>query len=388
VPLRLLHTALELAFALLTLCGLGYYLLVLWAALSFVRRSRPVEVFTPPVTILKPVRGIDPEAFAAFESHCRQDYPEFEIIFGVWDPADPAIATIEQLKKEFPDRSLRLIVCPEILGTNRKVSNLVQMLPHARHQHLIVNDSDVRVPQDYLRKVMAPFADAKVGMVTALYRGAPEKTLGSKLESLGISTDFIGGVLAARVLENGIRFALGSTLAIRRDLLAQVGGFEALLDYLADDYEMGKRTGDAGFRVELAGTVVETHLPAYSFGNFFEHQLRWARGMRDSRHAGYFGLVLTFAVPWSVFALIAAGGAPWAWVLFVVTVLARLAVAGVVGRIILRDPHVWRLLWLLPLRDFMALLVWCASYAGHTIIWRGERFRLKDRKLYRVSGPA
>ncbi|MBZ5648350.1 MAG: bacteriohopanetetrol glucosamine biosynthesis glycosyltransferase HpnI [Acidobacteriia bacterium] len=384
----MLKTALELVFALLTLCGLGYYLLVLWAARSFVRRSRPVEVFTPPVTILKPVRGIDPEAFAAFESHCRQDYPDFEIIFGVWDPADSAIAAIEQLKKEFPDRSLRLIVCPEILGTNRKVSNLVQMLPHARHQHLIVNDSDVRVPQDYLRRVVAPFADAKVGMVTALYRGAPEDTLGSELESLGISTDFIGGVLAARVVDRGIRFALGSTLAIRRDLLAQIGGFEALLDYLADDYEMGKRTCDAGFRVELADTVVDTHLPAYSLRSFFEHQLRWARGMRDSRRAGYFGVVLTFGLPWSVFALIAAGGALWAWALFAVTVLARLAVAGVIGRVILRDPHVWCLLWLLPLRDFMALLVWCASYAGHTIIWRGERFRLKDRKLYRVSGSA
>lgn len=382
----MLRLAFELGFAILTLCALGYYALVLWAARSFLRRPRAAEGFTPPVTILKPVRGVDPDAFAAFESHCRQDYPEFEMIFGVSDPADPAIAAVDRLKKEFPDRNIRLVVCPEALGANRKLSNLAQMLPQARHQHLVVNDSDIRVPPDYLRKVAAPFADAKVGMVTALYRGLPQGTLGSELESLGISTDFMGGVLAARALEGGIHFALGSTLAIRRDVLAQIGGFEAFTDYLADDYELAKRTCDAGFRVELADAVVDTHLPAYSFGQFWEHQLRWGRGIRDSRSAGYFGLLLTFGLLWSVLALLAAGGAPWAWALLALALLMRLAVAGVIGRKVLRDPHVWRLVWLLPLRDLVALLVWCASYAGHTIVWRGERFRLQDRKLYRIPG--
>ena len=382
----MLRLILELVFAILTLCALAYYALVLRAARSFLRRPRAAEGFAPPVTILKPVRGVDPDAFAAFESHCRQDYPEFELVFGVSDPADPAVTAIDRLKQEFPDRSIRLLVCAEVLGANRKVSNLVQMLPHARHQHLIVNDSDIRVPPDYLRKVMAPFADAKVGMVTALYRGAPENTLGSKLESLGISTDFMGGVLAARALEGGLHFALGSTLAIRRDVLAQTGGFEAFADYLADDYEIARRTCDAGFRVEVADTVVDTHLPAYSIGQFLEHQLRWGRGIRDSRPAGYLGLLLTFGLLWSLLALLAAGGAAWAWALLGLTLLMRFAVAGTLGRIVLRDPHLGPLLWLIPLRDMVAVLVWCASWVGHTIVWRGERFQLKERKLYRVSG--
>ncbi len=358
---------------------------MLWSAYSFLHRAKPAAGFTPPVTILKPVRGVDPEAFAAFESHCRQDYPDFELIFGVWDPADPAIPAIERLKQEFPERSIRLIVCDKILGTNRKVSNLIQMLPHARHQHLVITDSDIRVASDWLRKVMAPFAGAQVGMVTSLYRGAPESTLGSELESLGISSEFMGGVLAARIVEGGIHFALGSTLAIRRNVLERIGGFDLLLDYLADDFELGNRTSAAGYRVELADTVVDTHVPGYSFGTFFEHQLRWGRSTRDSRRAGYLGVLLTFGLPWSVLALIAAFGAPWAWALFVAALLTRLAVAWSIGWTVLRDPLVKGLLWLLPLRDFIALAVWIGSYTGRTVTWRGERFVLKDKKIFRAT---
>ena len=379
-----IRSALEALFALLTLCAIAYYLLVLWAARSFLRRPRIPQGFTPPVTILKPVRGDDPEAYAAFESHCRQDYPEYEIIFGVWDPADPAIAAVERLQKEFPDRSIRLVICPQSLGANRKLSNLVQMLPQARYQYLLVNDSDIRVPGDYLRKVMAPFADPQVGLVTALYRGAPSPTFGSQLESLGITTDFIGGVLAARLLEGGVHFALGSTMAIRRDVLDKLGGFEPLLDYLADDYELGKRTADAGFHVEIADTIVDTHLPPYSWGQFLEHQLRWWRGIRDSRRAGYLGLALTFGIPWAVFALIVAGGAAWSWALLAAAVVTRYVSAEYVAGAVLHDQTYRALRWLVPMRDFVALGIWLAGFAGHTVSWRGERFRLKHRKLYRL----
>ena len=375
--------ALEILFTLLTFCGIGYYLLVLWAARSFLRRPRPAEGFTPGVTILKPVRGVDPDAFAAFESHCRQDYPEYELIFGVWDPQDPAIPAIEQLKREFPERSIQLVVCPQILGTNRKVSNLLQMLPHAKHQHLIINDSDIRVSPDYLRKVMAPFADPQVGMVTSLYRGAPEKTLGSELESIGISTEFMGGVLAARVVEGGVHFALGSTLAIRRDVLEKIGSFEPLLDYLADDFELGNRTSEAGFRVEFSDTIVDTHIPPYSFGKFFEHQLRWGRSTRDSRRAGYIGVLLTYAVPWAVLAVLAAGGRLWSWELLVLALLMRYAVAETVAGYVLRDSNYARLRWLVPVREFIGLAVWIGSYTGRTVMWRGEQFILKDKKIYR-----
>ncbi len=371
-------------FGLLTLCAIAYYLLVLWAARSFMRRARHAEDFTPPVTLLKPVRGDDPEAFSAFESHCRQDYPEYELIFGVWDPADPAIAAVERLRQQFPQRAIRLVMCPQALGANRKLSNLVQMLPHARFPYLLVNDSDIRVPPDYLRKVMAPLAYPEVGMVTALYRGAPSSTLGSRLESLGISTDFIAGVLAARLLEGGVHFALGSTMALRAEVLTRIGGFEPLLDYLADDYELGKRTADAGLRVEIADTIVDTHLPAYSWSGFLEHQMRWWRGIRDSRAAGYLGLALTFGLPWAILALLAAGGARWAWLLLLAALLTRYAMAECVARTVLDDHQYRRLRALVPWRDLVALGIWLAGFAGHSVTWRGERFRLRHRKLSRT----
>lgn len=373
----------EILFGALTACAIGYYLLVLVAARAFLHRRKAAEGFTPPVTLLKPVRGDDPDAFAAFESHCLQDYPDYEIIFGVWDLDDPAIAAVQRLKHQFPQRRIELVICPQALGTNRKVSNLVQMLPHAQHLFLIVNDSDIRVSPDYLRKVMAAFADSNVGLVTTLYRGAPSPTLGSRLESLGISTDFIGGVLAARLLEGGIRFALGSTMAVRRDVLDRVGGFELLLDFLADDYELGKRTAQTGALIEIADVVVDTHLPPYSWSAFLDHQLRWGRSIRDSRPGGYLGLALTFGLPWALAALIAAGGALWSWLLLLLTLAVRFGVAGYIAVGVLQDPAYRRLSALLPLRDLVAFGIWLAGFFGSTVSWRGERFRLKDRKLYR-----
>jgi hypothetical protein len=217
-----------------------------------------------PVSILKPLKGTDPEMYESLRGHCLQDYPEYEIIFGVNDPTDPSRHLVERLKSEFPQLSIRWMVCAKNLGANIKVSNLTQMLVEAKYDRVLVNDSDIRVPLDYLRRVMAPLADPQVGLVTCLYRGVPGGTLGSRLESIGISTDFSAGVLAARTLEGGIHFGLGSTLAFRRSDLAAIGGFEALVDYLADDYEIGRRMAKRGLRVRLSDVVVETYLPAYA----------------------------------------------------------------------------------------------------------------------------
>ncbi len=268
------------------IAGLGivsssfYYLLCLWSAAKFLReRQAPAEALAtclPPVSILKPLKGIDPEIYQSFRSHCLQDYAEYEIIFGVSEPDDPAIESVQQLQREFPERQIKLVVCPKRLGANVKVSNLIQMLPEARYQHLIVNDSDIRVEPDYLREVVAPLADPRVGMVTCLYRGIAAATLGSRLESLGISTDFCPGVLAARQLESGIRFGLGSTLAYCRADLNKIGGFDSFVDYLADDYEVGKRIADLGLKVKLSQVVVDTFLPSYRLRDFFAHQMRWA----------------------------------------------------------------------------------------------------------------
>ncbi len=376
----------EAITALGACAGAGYYVLCLWSAGRFLRDARrhPAPAFAPPVSILKPLRGTDPDIYESFRSHCLLDYPEYELIFGVSDPADPAVELVERLQREFPGRHIRLTVCPQVLGTNLKVSNLVQMLPQARYQHLIVNDSDIRVPADYLRRVMAPLADPKVGMVTCLYRGIAGRTLGSRLEAVGISTDFSAGVLAARQLE-GIRFGLGSTLAFSRSALQAIGGFEPLVDYLADDFELGARLARAGYEVRLSEIVVDHHLPDYSLSAFLDHQLRWARSTRDSRRWGYTGVVLTFGLPWAMLAVILARGAVSAWLLLAAVSGLRLAMAWVVGSKVLRDPQVPRQIYLLPLRDPVAMLVWAASYAGHTVAWRGDQFILEKGKLRPVG---
>ena len=387
-------TAIEAMTTLATLAGLAYLLLALWGARDFShawRRRKLAGEFAPDVTILKPVKGIDPRMYAGLASHCRQQYAgSFEIIFGVSSLDDPAVGEIERLKAEFPECAIRLVECRERLGTSGKVSNLVQMLREARFEHVIVNDSDIFVSPVYLQRVMECFSDPRVGMVTTPYfgktaEGGPGLTVWSRLEALGISTDFIAGVLAARRLEGGIRFGLGSTLAMSRVALTKAGGLEPLVEYLADDYEMGERIARAGYRVELCGEVVETTVPAYRFRGFCEHQLRWARSTRDSRRLGYLGLGITYALPWAVMTCVASGFALWSVSLLSVVVLARVAVALSVGVGVLRDGQVLRDLWLLPLRDFFGLGFWVWSFAGDTVVWRGERFRLRDGRIVRVG---
>lgn len=378
----------ELIAVLGTLTSIAYYVLCIWSA-TRILRDQASYPSTPcagsPVSILKPLKGTDPEMYESFRSHCLQDYAEFEIIFGVSDVGDPAIHLVERLQQEFPHRDIHIIVCREILGTNVKISNLVQMLRQAKYEIVVVNDSDIRVPNDYLGRLTAALSEPQVGMVTCLYRGIAAKTLGSRLESLGISTDFSAGVLMAHQLEGGLRFGLGSTLALRRRELESIGGFEAVLDYLADDYELGVRIVNQALQVRLANIVVETFLPGYSIRSFIDHQLRWGRGIRDSRRWGYFGLAATFGLMWSLFVLVITKGALWACGLFVLTLVLRLLSALVVGRNVLHDGQVVQFLYLLPLRDLLAVLIWLGSLFGHSVRWRGEEFQLKDGKLVRIN---
>ncbi len=377
-------------FTVLTLAALVYSIFVFRAARAYTRSLRlPWPQFFPAVSILKPVKGVDPEMYAAFASHCRQDYPgEYEILFGAGSMDDPAVALIEQLQREFPQQQIRLVICPEVLGANGKVSNLAQMLPQARYDHLLINDSDIRVSPHYLRHVLPAFAlpsdsGKKVGMVTALYRGHSANTLGSRLEALGISTDFMPGALTARWMEKGLRFGLGSTLAVTREALDAIGGLLPLVDHLADDYELGARMFDAGYRVELAREVVETSIPAYSFSEFLAHQLRWARGVRDARPLGYFGLLTTFGVPWAIANVVASAASLDSVALLSIMLCVRFAMALTIGVGVLGDRATLRDLWLLPLRDVVALGVWLWSFADDTIVWRGERFHLRRGKLIR-----
>ena len=386
------RTVLETIAAIGTIGSLFFYFLAALSLASFIRDRRkklkqpPLpENQLPAVSILKPLKGVDPEIWESFCSHCEQEYPEFQLIFGVSDPADPAIEVVHKLQAKYPSLPIELIACDRVLGANIKVSNLAQMLPAARHELLLVNDSDIRVPPDYLRKVIAPLADSSVGLVTCLYSGVAGPTacptLGSRLEALGISTDFVPGVLSARFLERGLHFGLGSTMAFRRRDLEAIGGFEALLDFLADDYELGRRIASTGKKVELSAAPVTTFLPAYTLRQFFLHQLRWARTIRDARRWGYAGLIFTFGLPWALLTLLAARGAPWAWVLLAITFAVRMAVGFVAAVVVLNDDQFSRYILLLPLRDLIAPFVWAASFVGNRIHWRGDVFDLKEGRL-------
>jgi ceramide glucosyltransferase len=374
-------------------------LLALWGARDFEHSWRRTlraaaeggTAFVPDVSILKPLKGVDARMYAGFVSHCMQEYAgRFEILFGVSSMDDRAVPEIERLRVEFPNCAIRLIECPERLGTSGKVSNLIQMLRQASYEYILINDSDIRVSHDYLTHVMAAFEDTHVGMVTVPYLGRTAAdgkglTVWARLEALGISTDFLPGVLTARKIEGGIHFGLGSTLAVSRRALAAAGGLEPLVDYLADDYEIGVRIARAGYRIELCGETVETTVPAYDFRGFWDHQLRWARSTRDSRRWGYVGLGITYCIPWAVLNCVASGFALWSFTLLSLVLLARVSVALTVGVGILRDEQVLRDIWLLPLRDFFGLAFWAWSFASHTVVWRGEHFELENGRLTRVA---
>jgi ceramide glucosyltransferase len=387
-----LALAVETVTTVLTVAGMGFFLAAIVAARVYLHKRRaPVAAFAPGVSILKSLKGLDPGMMDAFRSHCRQAYAgEFEMLFGISSLDDPAVAAVEQLKAEFPERAIRLVVCPERLGTNGKVSTLVQLAAHARHDFLLINDSDITVSPRYLERVMARFgpsaytagkAQPPVGLVTALYRGCAHGTLGSRLEALGIATDFMPGVLLSKMIEGGLHYGLGSTLAVRREALEKIGGLRPLVDYLADDYELGARVAKAGYRVALCSEVVETGIPAYDWGGFVDHQLRWARTVRDSRPGGYLGLMVTHGFAWALLNLVASGLSPVSLWLVGLSFFLRLAQAMTVGAEVLGDHQVLPNLWLLPLRDLVHLGVWVAGFAGHTIVWRGERFVLRGGKL-------
>ena len=392
----------EVITTALAAASMAYCLLVLASAWSFrryVRLSSRLPQFAPGVSFLKPVKGFDAGMYEAFRSHCLQDYAgDYELIFGAGSEDDPAVEAVHRLMAEFPERQIRLAICPQRLGTNGKVSNLIQMLPEARFDYLIVNDSDIRVSPRYLDRVMRQFnapviesAKMPVGMVTALYRGqaardsAGRSTFASILEALGIATDFQPGVLTARIVERGIHFGLGSTLAVRREALEGSGGLEPLVDQLADDYQMGARIAAAGYQIRLTTEVVETSVPAYTFAGFWNHQLRWARTVRDSRRWGYAGLIFTHALPLAAANVLASGASFLSIWMLGLAFFLRLGTAMQVGAGILGDRQVLANLWLLPLRDMIGFVVWIWSFAGNTIVWRGERFLLKGGRLEAIA---
>ena len=384
----------SIAFALaavttaLALLGIFYFFAALFAAARFLREcNRAHTDFAPGVSIMKSLKGLDPGMLDAFRSHCRQSYTgEFEMLFGVAEADDPAVAAVKQLQQEFPQIPIQLLVCPERLGTNGKISTLMQMEAAARYDYLLVNDSDITVSPRYLEGVMRCFAPVKegkqVGLVTALYRGRAHGSVWSQMESLGIATDFQAGVLLSKLIEGGLHYGLGSTLAARREALHAAGGFEALVNQLADDHEMGVNIEKAGYSVMLCSGAVETSVPDYRWQGFSDHQLRWLRTVRDARPGGYFGMLFTHGLAWAVLNALVCQGSPLSLTILLASLMLRLAMAVVVGVRVLSDDQVPAGLWLLPLRDVVYLGLWLTGFCGNTIVWRGQRFVLRQGRLY------
>jgi ceramide glucosyltransferase len=352
-------------FVILVACGAVYNLLAILGALKFGRKNELTD-YKPPVSILKPVRGQDAQFYQAIRSHAAQQYPEFELIFGTADPADAALADIERLRIEFPRVPIR-IVHTENDAPNGKVGSLEILAQEARHEVLLVNDGDISVEPDYLTRVIGMLADPQVGLVTCLYRGRGS-SMASQAEALGIATEFAPSVLVARLLSAG-GFALGSTMAFRAGDLRSIGGFAAIREYLADDYQLGARIAALGKHVALSDSVVETNLGAGSWKDVWKHQVRWSRTIRVSRPAGYFGYLVTQATFW---AMVAAACGYWRIALagFTVRLIAALASMSALGE--KWDARVW----MIPFRDLFGLAVWAAGIVGREVEWRGIRFKL------------
>ncbi|MGD0402193.1 MAG: bacteriohopanetetrol glucosamine biosynthesis glycosyltransferase HpnI [Candidatus Acidiferrales bacterium] len=364
-----------------------YYLIVILAAAKFFRAETAgshssTSDFTPSVSVLKPIYGLDRETYENYASFCKQEYPEFEILFCVGDERDPAVPVIEKLIGDFPQRPIRLLVGSEPIGASDKVNKLCRMVREARHDIMIVSDSDVRVEPGFLRAVVTPFSDPKVGGVTCLYRGLTDGGFAAGLEALGNSADFAPGVLVAGYLGE-LDFMLGAVMATTKKHLAEIGGFKSLADYFCDDYELGNRIASRGYRVELSRFPVDIVYPRENLGEAFRHQLRWNLSVRYSRPWGHFGLIFTNAFPWAVLVCAIA-----TWRLAVIylasALLFRILMAISVGLRGMRDRLVLRKLWLLPVRDAFAFTVWLTSFFPQRIHWRDRQFRVRDKRLVPV----
>ena len=375
----------RLALVLLAIAPLAYYVVAIFAALRFFlrERGRKLPAFAPPVSLLKPVRGVDFASYENFRSFCVLDYPDYEILFCVNEMSDPAVPLIERLQRKYPERRIEIFSGAEQIGSNRKVNNLALLTKKARYENVVQSDGDVRVGPEYLREVVAPFADPSVGVVSCFYRGVAEKNLWAELEAIGAASDFFPGALVAN-LSGSVTFALGASVATTKSWLAKIGGYEALADLLADDYEIGNRVHRAGGKALLSREAVWTMYPAQAWKGFWEHQVRWARTVRLVRPASFLGLIFTHGLPLAIVGMIAAPtigiGIAIPGSYFVLRWLMAW-VAGVWG---VRDEVLARKLWLVPVRDAIYFVVWLAGFTSNRVKWGGSEFEIRAGKMKEV----
>ncbi len=360
-------------FAAAVLAGsLVYCLLTMIAARRYLAVKPPPLEAAVPISVLKPLAGADEGLEGNLRSFFEQDYPEFELLFAVRSPGDPAVAVTERLRAEYPAVPARLIVTGEPPWPNAKVFSLDRMLSQARHDLLVMSDSDIRAARGLLRAVAAEFISPRVDLATCPYRAVPGRGFWSALEAIGMNTEFLGGVLVARLVE-GMKFAVGPTIVARRRALEAMGGFERLKDYLAEDFVMGRFAAELGCGVILSSHVIEHRIGGQGFRANMAHRLRWARSTRRSRPAGYLGQAFTNPLP---IALLLWALAPAWWPAVILAAALRAAAAWAVAGWVLHDPLTARRWWLVPLQDMLSFLFWLAGFFGRTIVWRGRRYHL------------
>ncbi|MGD1093522.1 MAG: bacteriohopanetetrol glucosamine biosynthesis glycosyltransferase HpnI [Bryobacteraceae bacterium] len=349
--------------------ALVYSLLSILAALRYLA-VRPAAFAQPvPISVLKPLAGLDLGLESNLRTFFEQDYPCFEILCAVRDADDPAVTIIEKLQHDYPHVPSRLLVTGEPPYSNAKVYNLDRMLAIAANDLVVMSDSDIRVTPKMLRTIAAEFQNPDIGLSTCPYRAVPGPSFWSALEATGMNTDFFAGVLAARMLE-GMHFAVGPTIAARRSVLQSIGGFDRFKDYLAEDFVMGKFAAEAGHGVILSSYVIEHHIGSTDLRCNAAHRLRWVRSTRRSRPMGYIGQLFTMPVPLAI--LVYAANPAW-WPVLPITLAVRAAAAWVIARRVLKTGLRW---WLLPIEDLAAFGFWIAGFFGQTIMWRGRRYRL------------
>ncbi len=366
----------------LAVLSLAYYLFAIFAARRFFSKKPPAPLdHYPPVSILIPLCGADSRAYENYAALCRQDYPCLQIVFGVRDPGDSSIALVDRLKKDFPETQMDLAVSRAEIGRNPKVNNLNNMLPFARHDVLVLMDSDIRIGPDFLKKVVAELVENSGGLLTCLYRAGEAPGLPSMLEAAGITAEFGPGVLIAEVTA-GISFAFGAAIIMERRALQAAGGFPAIADYLADDYMIGNLVRKAGLPVRLSRCVVETVLSRLSFPAFILHQIRWARGIRACGRLGHTGSMIANGTILALLYLVLSGFSSAGWWLLAAVVVLRAATAWFVGVRSMGDVALKRRMPLVFARDLFSFFFWCAAMTGNTVEWRQKKFRIdRDGKM-------
>lgn len=362
---------------ILLVVALTYQVLALVSLARFFQQPLPeaIRSESPGITVFKPVKGLDRETRECLESFLTQDYQSFQVLFGVANPRDPVLPLLEELRRNAPYGRVEVICCPETLGHNPKVSILRQLEPRARHDLMVVADGDVKVGPDFLGRVAAALRDPGVGLVSCPYRAGRRDTWGALLEALTISADFIPSVAVAHYVE-GIRFALGAAMALTRTALETIGGFAALGDYLADDYQLGWQIHRAGFETRLLPYVVETVDPRLSLRDYLAHQLRWTRTYRVCRPLGYFAYGITHALVFSLALWLASGLAPWALGLVAATLALRFGAAWFSELVCLKGSLTLPAFLLLPLKDLISFGLWLLSFLGNEVVWKSQRFHL------------